>query len=239
MAVNTVFGYLRASILIYVAAAGGGSIRGLDGADLATFAFLTQAFIMISGAFGDRELANRIKDGDIVIDLYRPADIQSWWYARWLGRAGFQALARGIPPMLLGAIAFDVGLPPAWWLWAPFLLSIVLATTVGFAVRFCSSLVTFWLLDNRGLDQMVTLLVSFFGGLLLPISLFPSWLEQVARSLPFASMIQLPAEIYLGIGDPSRVAVALGQQLFWALALIGVGRVLLAAATRRVVIQGG
>ena len=74
---------------------------------------------------------------------------------------------------------------------------------------------------------------------MLPISLFPGWLEAVARALPFASMIQLPAEIYLGLGDPARIAYLLAQQLAWAVALFAVGRFVLAAATRRVVIQGG
>ena len=34
--VNTVFGYLRASVLVFVATTGGGMIRGLSGTELAT-----------------------------------------------------------------------------------------------------------------------------------------------------------------------------------------------------------
>ena len=49
--VNTVFGYIRAAVLIYVATENGGSVRGLTGQDLATFAFLSQSFIAIVGAF--------------------------------------------------------------------------------------------------------------------------------------------------------------------------------------------
>ncbi len=237
--VNTVFGYLRASILIFVATTSGGAIRDMDAADMATFAFVSQGFIMISGLFGDSELAERIRTGEVVIDLYRPADLQLWWMATWFGKAAFQVLARGVPPLLLGALAFDLRWPDPLWHWLPFLASIVLATSVGFAIRFCSNLVAFWLLDNRGVEQMLTTVTGFFAGMLLPIGLFPGWLETVARLLPFASLVQLPAELYLGMHSGSEVAIVLGQQLLWAVALLLAGRVILAAATRRVVIQGG
>ncbi len=237
--INTVFGYVRASVLLVVAAEAGGQVRGMDSVDLATFAFVSQGFIMISGAFGDPELAERIKSGDVVIDLYRPADLQLWWLATWLGKAAFQAVARGIPPVLLGALTFDIRWPDPWWHWFPFLLAVCLATLVGFALRFCSNLVTFWLLDNRGVEQMLTLLISFFAGLLLPINLFPDWLQGVAYSLPFASMIQLPTEIFLGRHDGGEIMVVLAQQLLWVVLLLLAGRLLLVVATRRVVVQGG
>ena len=31
---------------------------------------------MIVGAFGEIDLADRIRSGDVVVDLYRPADLQ-------------------------------------------------------------------------------------------------------------------------------------------------------------------
>jgi ABC-2 type transport system permease protein len=226
-------------VLVFVAATSGGAVRGLSAEDLATFAFISQGLIMVVGVFGDTELSERIKTGDVVVDLYRPADLQLWWLATWLGKSSFHVLSRGIPPMLLGAIAFDLNWPEVWWHWLVFALSIVLACLVGFAVRFCSAIVTFWLLDSRGVDQAVTFTIGFFAGMLLPISLFPAQVETVARMLPFASMVQLPAELFLGIHSPSAIAWTLGQQALWAVALLAAGRAMVATATRKVVIQGG
>ncbi|MEZ5229223.1 MAG: ABC-2 family transporter protein [Acidimicrobiales bacterium] len=237
--VNTVFGVLRASVLVYLAAENGGSVRGMTGSELATFAFVSQGFIMLVGMFGDPELANRIRTGDVVIDLYRPVDLQWWWLSSWLGSAAFQLVGRGLPPVLLGALLFDLTWPDPWWHWLVFAVSVVLASVIGFAVRFCASLVTFWLMDSRGIDQMVTLVMNFFAGLLLPLNLFPSWLETVARALPFASMIQLPAEIFLGQRDGIELVGVIAQQLFWMVAMLGIGRWMLSRATYRVVIQGG
>ena len=129
--VNTVFGYLRASVLIVVAVTAGGTVRDLDPRELATFAFVSQGFIMVIGAFGDTELSNRIRTGDVVIDLYRPADLQLWWMALWLGRSAFQLVARGIPPVVLGAIAFDLRWPDPWWHWFPFLAAVAVAAPLA------------------------------------------------------------------------------------------------------------
>lgn len=237
--VNTVFGYLRASVLVFVAVSSGGAVRGLTGEELATFAFVSQGMIMVVGLFGDPELGDRIRSGDIVVDMYRPIDLQGWWFASWIGKSAFQVAARGLPPVLLGAIAFDLVWPTEPWIWAAFAVSVFLASVVGFALRFCSAIVTFWLLDSRGIDHMVTFTITFFAGMLLPLTLFPPSLETVARWLPFASLVQLPVEIFLGSYTPSSVAWPLAQQIIWAVVILTIGRWMLAAATRKVVIQGG
>jgi viologen exporter family transport system permease protein len=236
---NTAFGYLRAYILIAVAAAAGGTAGGWDEATLVTFSFFTQALIAGTGAFGEGELAERVRTGDVVVDLYRPVDLQAWWLASWLGRSAFLFLGRGIPPLLLGAVVFDLVLPDSPAVWAGFLVSTALACVIGFALRFCSNLTAFWLLDNRGSDQILTLVTAFFGGLLLPIVLYPPWLEAVCRALPFAAVTQYPAEIFLGRHEGIDLLGVLVLQAAWSAALLLGGRMMLAAATRKVVIQGG
>jgi ABC-2 type transport system permease protein len=237
---NTVFGYLRAYVLVAVAIAGGGTVGGWDERTLVTFSFMTQALLTGTGAFGETELAERVRSGDVVVDLYRPIDLQAWWLASWAGRAAFAFLARGIPPALVGAVAFDLVTPTGPAMWLAFLVSVTLASGIGFAVRFLTNLSTFWLLDNQGIDQLVTMTLLFFSGLLVPIVLFPAWLEALARILPFAAMIQLPTEVFMGRYDTAgAVAAVLAVQAAWLITLLAAGRVVLAAATRKVVVQGG
>ena len=237
---NTVFGYLRAYVLVAVAVAGGGTVGGWDEPTLVTFSFMTQALLTGTGAFGETELAERVRSGDVVVDLYRPIDLQAWWLASWTGRAGFAFLARGIPPALVGAVAFDLVMPTGPVMWLAFVVSVTLASGVGFALRFLTNLSAFWLLDNRGVDQLVTMVLLFFSGMLVPIVLFPAWLETAARALPFAGMIQLPTEVFMGRYDTvGAIAGVLALQAAWLLALLAAGRLVLAAATRKVVVQGG
>ena len=148
-------------------------------------------------------------------------------------------LARGVPPVLLGALVFELRITrdPATLL--AFLVSVLLAIVVTFDLRFLVNLWGFWILDTRGPTQLVMLTQMFLGGLILPITFFPDWLETLARLLPFAGTLQLPAEILMGKHTGLGLAGGLAGQLAWAAALYLAGRALLAVATRKVVVQGG
>jgi ABC-2 type transport system permease protein len=74
---NTMFGFLRAYILLALWDAHP-SLGGYDVTDAITYAFLTQALIGPVQIFGGMELTERIRTGDVAIDLHRPADLQGW-----------------------------------------------------------------------------------------------------------------------------------------------------------------
>ncbi len=236
---NTVFGFIRASVLLAVFRQRE-SIGGFDVADALTFAFVSQGFVAVIGTFvGHLPLAERILTGDVVTDLYRPVDLQLFELAEDVGRAGFQATVRAVVPVLAGGLAFDLRLPTTPGPWLLFLVSSFLGLLVSFALRFMVSLSTFWTLDYRAASQMSVVLALFLSGFTIPITFFPAWAETLARALPFASFVQIPLEVLLGKYDGRGLAGALAQQVAWALVLLGTGRLVLAAATRRVVVQGG
>ncbi|MFL3866489.1 ABC-2 family transporter protein [Streptomyces griseobrunneus] len=238
---NTVFGF----VLAYTYIALWDERPQLGGYDLSqalTYVWIGQALLaacaMMGGGFED-ELMERIRTGDIAVDLYRPADLQLWWLAGDVGRAAFQLLGRGVVPMLVGALAFDLALPGAPWIWPAFLLSVLLGIVVSFAVRFLVALSAFWLLDGAGAAQMSWLLGLFFSGMLLPLPLFPGLLGEVARLLPWSSLLQIPADVFLGKYSGWELLEAYAFQGAWAVALLLAGRLLQGVATRRVVVQGG
>lgn len=234
---NSVFGFIQAAVLLAVYTSRS-QVGGFDAAQALTYVFVTQGLLAPVDAFGasGAEIGARIRTGDIVTDLYRPVDLQGYWLAMNLGRAAFQAMARGIPPFAVGALAFDLVVPDRAWTWLAFAVSVLLAVVAGFALRFGVALAGFWLLDTRGPEQLMVAVALFFSGFTLPITFFPSWLEQLSRALPFAVLAQVPVEVFLGRGAPGP---ALAGQAAWALVLLGLGRVVLAAATRKVVVQGG
>ncbi|MEU0844935.1 ABC-2 family transporter protein [Streptomyces sp. NPDC005962] len=238
---NTVFGF----IVAYTYTALWDERPHLGGYDLPqalTFVWLCQALLatvaLFGGGFQD-ELQERIRSGDIAVDLYRPADLQLWWLASDLGRAAFQLLGRGIAPLVCGALVFELTLPgsPLTWLW--FLLSVLLAVCVGFAVRYLVALAAFWLLDGSGLSLISGLLCTFFSGMVLPLNVFPGQLGEIARVLPWAAMLQVPADVFLGRHRGAGVLGALAFQAGWAVVLFAAGRALQSVATRKVVVQGG
>lgn len=236
---NSIFGFIRAAVLVAIVHARPGA-GGLDAKGYVTFSVMSQALMAFVGFFGDgEEITERIKTGDVVSDLYRPADFQLWWYAADVGRALFQLVGRGLPIVLFGALVYGVDTPHSAGAAALFALSLVGAQMIGFFVRFLVQLSAFWLLDTRGTKQLNDTLTMFSSGVMVPLMLFPSWLEPIARALPYAGMIQTPVDVYLGSVRGADAVMEVGLQFVWVAVLFLAGRALMASATRRVVIQGG
>jgi len=236
---NTVFGFLRVYVLFAVLEARPG-LAGFDARDAATYAFVTQGLLAVVFESGYGELATRIRSGDVVADLYRPVDLQLWYLAADVGRAAFSIVFRGLPPTLVGALAFGITVPTSPLLWSAFAASVVLAVTISFGIRFLAALSGFWLLDVRGVQQIAGMLTFLLAGLIVPLTFFPEELVGLVRALPFAGIVQLPLELFLG-RHPGALDVLsiLGRQLAWAVVLLGVSRHVASRAMRKVVVQGG
>ncbi|XXT17370.1 ABC-2 family transporter protein [Sorangium sp. So ce429] len=56
-----------------------------------------------------------------------------------------------------------------------------------------------------------------FAGYLVPIELFPPWLGDIARVLPFRYSLAFPVELITGLLEPGRALAELGAQ--WAFAI--------------------
>lgn len=235
---NTIFGFILAYVLLAVFEQRP-TVGGFDATDAVTFVFVTQGLLMVVGIFGNLEMADRIRTGDVAVDLCRPYDFQAWWIAVHYGKAPFYLVFRGLPPYLIGALVFHLRLPPDLVAGVGFLASTALAVGIAGAYGFIIQSTAFWLLDVRGPNQVGWIAAQFFAGTYLPIVLFPSWLEPIARGLPFASMIQLPVEVFLGKHPGVDMVSVFAIQLTWLVMLVAIGHLLLVRATRRLVIQGG
>jgi ABC-2 type transport system permease protein len=233
---NGVFGVLRAYVLIALWQARPG-LAGYDIEHAVTFCFITQAFIGPMQLFGGGlTVPERIRSGDIALDLVRPASLQLWCMAEDLGRAGYLFLVRGGPPLLLGAALFGVVWPSGPGHWAAFLMSFLAGWTISFAWRYLVALSVCWLVDDRGVNSCSLILTTLFSGLMLPLTLVPGELGEIVRATPWAAMVQAPADVYLGTADVPR---ALALQAFWAAALLALGALGTRAIRHKVVIQGG
>lgn len=236
---NTVFGAIKAFIMTAVWRQRAG-IGGYDLADALTFVFLAQAMIgPMSLLANGLDIPARVRSGDIGTDLFRPVDFQGYWLATDLGRAAFGILGRSLVPFAVGALLFHLRVPGDPRVWAAFLVAVFLGTVVSFALRYLAAMSAFWLLDEKGVTGLANVLTSFLGGMIVPLVLFPSWLGHLARILPWASLVQVPADIFLGKRTGLAVGGAYLFEIGWAVALLMAGRLVTHRARHRVVVQGG
>ena len=235
---NVVFGFMKGYILVTVFAHRS-HVGGYDTADTLTYVWLAQALIMTVYAFAWFDVALRIRSGDIAGDLTRPLDPLRYWLAFDLGRAFYHFVFRGVPPFIVGALAFHLRFPASPVVWVAFVASVALGVVVSFAFRFLYNLASFWLLDYRGAGLLAMIVSLLFSGMIVPLAFFPSWLATLAHALPFAAIVQTPIDVFLGKHRGFDLLGVLGLQLAWAAALLLVARAALAAGTRRLVVQGG
>ncbi|MCZ4510547.1 ABC-2 family transporter protein [Streptomyces sp. ActVer] len=238
---NTVFGLILAYTYIALWDERPG-LGGYDQSQAVTYVWLGQGLLaavaVIGGGFED-EMIERIRTGDIAIDLYRPADLQMWWLAADAGRAAFQLAGRGVVPMAFGGLVFHLALPTDVGTWLAFLVAVALGLLVSFAIRYLVALLAFWFMDGAGVQQLAVLAGLFFSGMTLPLNVFPGALGELARALPWSALLQAPADVLLGERTGLGLLRTYAFQAAWAVGLLAAARLVQSAATRRVVVQGG
>lgn len=167
---NCVFGviYSYAYLALWAQNPGAG---GYDAVDAVTYVWLGQSLLMTVALWGGGttdDLAERIRTGDIAIDLHRPVNLVGWYLAGDLGRAAYHFLTRGLAPTVVGLLLFDIRPPDSVLGFLAFLVSLPLAVTVSFAIRFLVASTAFWLLDASGPRVLSGALAIFFSGMALP-----------------------------------------------------------------------
>ncbi|MCW3157460.1 ABC transporter permease [Micropruina sonneratiae] len=236
MVTNVVFGLVRASLLLAAVAGAGGMIAGYDALQASTYVWLGQCLVGVIPMWASSELAQRIKAGDIAVDLLRPVPPAGGWLAAELGRAASALLVRVAPMLALGAITTGLAIPGHAGDWLLGLLSVALAVTLAFQGWLLVNLAALWVLEVRGYLNLYMIVMNLLCGLFVPVSWFPDWLYAITLATPFPSMFQAPINVVLGTGSPW---LALGVQLAWVAGLGLATQVVLRRGLTRMVVQGG
>lgn len=232
---NVVFALIRAAILLAVVAEDR-PVAGYDPAAVVAYVWLSQALYAVVLVWGDSELAHRVRDGSIVIDVARPWDLQLSKLALDLGRAAFAVPIRLVPTVVVGAWLFMFRWPSRVETYALFAASVLLAVVVSFAARFIVNLAAFWMMETRGLATLYGVVAGVFSGVTLPVAFFPDWARFAMWCTPFPAMLQAPIDVFTERGHTGWI---LAQQVVFAVVLLWSGRVVWRRAQRRLVVQGG
>ena len=234
---NAFFGALMSFVYRAIYGASG-NVAGFSVEDAVSYTWATQSLISVGGAWLSTEIMQTIRSGEVVTDLSRPWNFYGYWLSRTIGERIFNLLVRASLTYLAGVILFGAHIPsPAEG--SAFVLALCLAMLVSFSLNFIVNLTAFWLIDATGVLSLASVMQMFFSGFLLPIAFFPPILQAMAKVLPFRTFTGLPAQIFLGKITGQALAGAFLLQIFWALVLAGIALLVLRAATRKVVIQGG
>ena len=190
----------------------------------------------------DDDILNRIKNGDIGVELCRPLDL----YFHWLAKSSAGKLGGNWLRMLL-TLAVGALIPGGYGLSTPASaagLALALgATVLSFALASSFAMFVTAIRVNITWGEGPTFMLMLFSGVLsggyLPLRLWPDALQPLMRLQPFAGFADTPAQLYVGTLLPGDALFAMAMQLVWIAIFTLTGRAILQHRLRTVIIQGG
>lgn len=210
---------------------------------LITYVWLQQAFLaFVMLWFRDNELFQLITTGNIAYELCRPSGIYGLWYAKLLAQRLASAFMRSLP---IVAVAFF--LPQPYRLPYPkdplagllFMIALLLGLLMIVSLSMLMYISVFVTLSPAGSLLMFAVIGEFLAGMVIPVPIMPSWLQSIVYVLPFRWTADFPFRVYSGHIPKEEALVGIAIQLIWFLVLAGIGRLAMAKALRRVVVNGG
>lgn len=210
---------------------------------LSSYIWLQQAFLSLFYLWAfEMELINAVRTGDVAYELLRPMNLYGMWMTRSLSLRLSRGLLRCWPILLVGALLpapyglrFE-GSPASFLL---FLVSVMLMLGVSCAYTGIIYAICFYTTDSTGFRSVSMAAADLLGGGIVPLPFLPEGLRRVAELSPFGAMQNVPLRIFGGDLAGAAAWNAVGLQLFWCLALVGIGTVLTWGGIRRVCIAGG
>ncbi|MEW6686311.1 MAG: ABC-2 family transporter protein [Candidatus Edwardsbacteria bacterium] len=187
----------------------------------------------------DREIGMAVREGTIAMDLIKPTNFQIYHYCRAFGRALFMFLFMTLPLIVLACFIFPVQ-PPSGRL-GPFLfpISVVLSFFLNAGLSYLTGVIAFFTKNNEGVLHFKQMLIEVFSGVMIPITFFPGWIQDILFWLPFKYIAYAPLRIYLGLDSIRKVHQGVLLQMMWIVIIYLAGQLLWHYAVRKVEIQGG
>ncbi len=208
-----------------------------------SYIWLQQAFLVLFAAWlVEHEIFDNIMNGNVAYEMCRPISIYNMWFSRSVANRLSRAMLRCVPILLVASFLpspYGMSAPAGWKNFGFFLLAMVLGflVTVSFFIIIYG--LAFFTISPSGLRILITSVVEFFAGAIIPIPFFPEKMQAVLEVLPFASMQNVPLRIYSGSMSEEQMIRAILLQVMWFVILTIVGKLLCGLAEKKVIVQGG
>ena len=210
-------------------------LRGLDPSSdtLRYLALARTAFAFSGGQHLERFLIDGYMSGSFMMDIITPMNPLAFIMARSF--AGMVVSAAATLPGVLVATLLLGGMPRMSWpgtaLYAVSLIFVWLAST---GIALISSWIGVELKQGEAAVQLRVFITQLASGALVPVYLYPEWVQRVIRVLPFVHLADTSVAIGLG-GSVSNMY----PQIIWSGALLGIGIALWRRRLGRLDVYGG
>lgn len=214
-------------------------IQGLSVLQMTTYvaiAWMARAFYFNNI---DREMALEIMEGKVAVELIRPYSYLGMKTMQALGEGIFRLFLFSIPGFIIVSLIFPVKLTWNPAVWGLFGIATLLSFFINTELNILTGITTFFLFNNSGLIRAKRVVIDLFSGLLLPISFFPGWAQNLMKYLPFQGISYIPSMIFTNGFSHQQALMGIWQQCMWVVVLLVPIKLLWTLAKKQLVIQGG
>ncbi|MED0675435.1 MULTISPECIES: ABC transporter permease [Aneurinibacillus] len=187
----------------------------------------------------DREMALDIKEGKVAIEMIRPYNYLTVKLMQGFGEGIFRLLFFSVPGMLVISLIFPIDYPDNPEIWGWYTLSLLISFVINTQINLITGLMTFFFYNNEGIMRAKRVIVDLFSGLILPISFYPGWAQEILKFMPFQAISYLPGMIFTEAMQGEKIYSALLIQIAWMFGLLLPIWFMWWRARKNVIIQGG
>ncbi len=240
-AVFSLFHLVFVFVLWGAAYRGQTEIGGFDLGQTLTYFIVLLVLQFFIGAFNeDYQISEEIRNGLINQFLLKPVNYFLYRFTIFLAARLVSGLLALLPLIVAIPLLKDyIVLPEEGWRLLLALPAAALAALIQFTIAYCFGLLTFWFLEIQSFVILSLAIETVLGGQMFPLDLMPAWLFRISQFLPYYYQMYFPAAIFTGRLDHAQTIEGLGIQVFWALALLGIARLLWLRGLRRHTAVGG
>jgi ABC-2 type transport system permease protein len=170
-------------------------IAGLSLPQMLWYLVITEA-VFLSAPRIWAEVEQDVRTGRLAVQLIRPLS----YTAGHLSRAMGERAVRFTMNLVIGSIIALVlvgPIPISFSGLAMFAVVLPVAFVLDFFGMFLVGLSAFWLESAAGVALIYLRSVMLFGGMFLPVEIYPDALQPALRILPFASMVSAPGRMFV------------------------------------------
>lgn len=214
------------------------TIGGLTVAATVWSLAITNSLILSSGTRSTLyNIQEDIQSGNIAYLLGRPYSFLLYLYFSNWGRLIPRLMSMIVIIAIMGLLLVGPIHVSVSAVLASMLLAVI-GLTLTKTIMFIFGLLSFWMEDVKALRWVYEKFQWAFGGLVVPLSLFPDGLRTFSEILPFAQSYYAPARIFVGF-EPALFWKFLSLQLFWLIVCVIIMIWLFKKASKEISINGG
>lgn len=216
-----------------------GCIGGMERNAMFSYILISFALNNLISWSTENNLSREIKAGTVVSRCVRPVSFLSQSLSGMLGAAILQGIVNFMI-VLIGFAAFSKHLVmPTLCSVVAFLPCFFLSVLLRMMLIDVFSLICFFSTGYLGISWTRQALTDFFSGALIPIAMFPGWLQKIVYSTPFPYMLQTPIAILLGQEIPVKLYCVYLFQVLWLIVFLILHMKIYGHVRRNMNIAGG